>query len=304
MKLKSVLIIALLPALLSSCLKSRDSLGVINDGGSISTGIFDAFYYGQLKPLALNALPVQETIDEFILVRYSAPRTKAGTVHAKLVIDNTLVTNYNTANGTSFVILPQNAYTLPAGLEFDMPAGNYAEFPFPVRLDKSALNLQNVYAIGIRLSSATPGVVSANEASIIVSILVKNQYHGTYHAIGYFYHPSSPRDIDQDKDLTTTGPYSVKCDLGDLGGAGYKAIFTVDPATNNVNIVAAPGASGGVYTMWTSGLPTTNPGYTPQWPGSPLCNNVYNPGNKTFYVRYGYTGGTGYRVTEESIIRY
>jgi hypothetical protein len=103
--------------------------------------------------------------------------------------------------------------------------------------------------------------------------------------------------------VSTSGANSVDVDLGDLGGAGYRARFTIDPVTNKVTITPAPGAAGGAYTQFDTGLPTTAPGYTPQWAGSGLCNNTYNPVNKTFYVRYGYVGGTGWRVTEEHIKR-
>ena len=129
-----------------------------------------------------------------------------------------------------------------------------------------------------------------------------NKYEGSYTSNGYFYHPSSPRAISNlVKSILTSGPNSVIVDLGDLGSSGYQAVFTIDPATNNVTITAAPGAAGAPYTMFTSGLPDTNPGYTPQWGGSASCNNTYDPNTKTFYVRYGYMGSTGWRVTEEVI---
>ncbi|SDS92336.1 hypothetical protein SAMN05216490_2100 [Mucilaginibacter mallensis] len=129
-----------------------------------------------------------------------------------------------------------------------------------------------------------------------------NKYEGPYTSNGYFYHPSDPRAITNlVKSVLTSGPNSVIVDLGDLGSSGYQAVFTIDPATNNVTITAAPGAGGAPYTMFTSGLPTTNPGYTPQWAGSAACNNTYDPATKTFHVRYGYLGSTGWRVTEEAI---
>jgi hypothetical protein len=136
----------------------------------------------------------------------------------------------------------------------------------------------------------------------VAPLPVINKYEGTYTSNGYFYHPSSPRDITNlVKSVLTSGPNSVLVDLGDLGSNGYQAEFTIDPATNKVTITAAPGAGGAPYTMFTSGLPTTNPGYTPQWAGSASCNNTYDPATKTFFVRYGYMGGTGWRVTEEAI---
>ncbi len=136
----------------------------------------------------------------------------------------------------------------------------------------------------------------------VAPLPVINKYEGTYTSNGYFYHPSSPREITNlVKSVLTSGPNSVIVDLGDLGSSGYQAEFTIDQATNKVTITTAPGASGGPYTMFTSGLPATNPGYTPQWAGSSSCNNTYDPVTKTFFVRYGYLGGTGWRVTEEAI---
>src|SRR5689334_20386203 len=142
MKLRTLFLIALVPAMLTSCLKSKDSLGVIADDGSISTGIFDRFYYGEAKSFALTGSPPIETLD-LLDIRYSAPRKKAGTIHVKLAIDNSLVTAYNTANGTNFLALPANAYTLPNGLEFDLPAGNSGQYTLPLTLNKNNLNLQN-----------------------------------------------------------------------------------------------------------------------------------------------------------------
>ena len=104
-----------------------------------------------------------------------------------------------------------------------------------------------------------------------------------------------------DKEILTVNGTTSLVDLGDLGSAGYKAYFTVDPATNAVTITTAPGGAGGPYTMFTSGLPTSNPGYVAQWPGSATSDNTYDPATKTFRVRYGYLGGTGWRVTEEHI---
>lgn len=135
---------------------------------------------------------------------------------------------------------------------------------------------------------------------IVAPLPIINKYEGSYTSNGYFYHPSSSRAINNlVKSVLTAGPNSVTVDLADLGGSGYTAVFTIDPTTNKVNITAAPGAGGAPYSMFTSGLPTTNPGYTAQWSSSASCDNTYDPATKTFYVRYGYMGGSGWRVTEE-----
>ncbi|MBL0234812.1 MAG: DUF1735 domain-containing protein [Chitinophagaceae bacterium] len=222
MKLRSLLLIALVPALLTSCLKSKDSLGVIADDGSISSGIFDRFYYGQTKSFALLGSPAIETLD-LLDMRYSAPRKKAGKIHAVLAVDNSLVTAYNTANGTSFVALPTNAYTLPGGLEFDFDPGNQGRHTFQLTLNKNNLNLQNAYAIGFKLVSVSEGVVDQLQKDIIVTILVKNKYDGNYAIDGTFYDVSAAgaaftAAYPLEWQLVTTGPTQCKVqDAVDFG---------------------------------------------------------------------------------------
>ena len=214
MKLRSLLLIALVPALLTSCLKSKDSLGVIADDGSISSGIFDRFYYGEAKSFALTGSPAIETLD-LLDMRYSAPRKKAGKIHVVMAIDNTLVTSYNTSNGTNFLALPTNAFTLPNGLEFDFEPGNQGRYNFQLTLNKNNLNLQNAYAIGFKIVSVSEGVIDALQKNIIVTVLVKNKYDGNYEIDGTFYDVSAAGAAftavyPLEWQLVTTGPSQCK----------------------------------------------------------------------------------------------
>lgn len=212
MKLRSLLLIAFVPALLTSCLKSKDSLGVIADDGSITSGIFDRFYYGEAKSFALTGSPAIETLD-LLDMRYSAPRKKAGKIHVVMAVDNSLVTTYNTNNGTNFVALPANAYTLPEGLEFDFQPGNEGRYTFHLTLNKNNLNLQNAYAIGFKMVSVSEGVVDALQKNIVCTILVKNKYDGRYEINGSFYDAARPDFVaiyPLEWQLVTTGPATCK----------------------------------------------------------------------------------------------
>jgi hypothetical protein len=187
-------------------------LGVLADEGSITTGIFDRFYYGEAKSFALTGSPPIETLD-LITIRYSAPKKAAGTIHVKLAIDNTLVTAYNTANGTNFLALPANAFSFPNGLEFDLPGGHEAEYVLPMVLNKNNLNLQNAYAIGLKIESVSEGVIDQLQKNIIVTILVKNKYDGVYEINGTFVDYSNPAftaAYPLEWELVTTGPSQVK----------------------------------------------------------------------------------------------
>jgi hypothetical protein len=175
----------------------------------------------------------------------------------------------------------------------------------------SNLDPNLTYGIGLELVSASNGfIVASNMKEVLIRISVKNIYDGEYTANGYFYHPTAPRAItNRPKDVLTTGPNSVEVELGDLGGLGYFAIFTVDPISGALSITPAPGTATPALPLYPSGLPAQNLDGTPTlyaaaWPNAAQCNNVYDPATKEFRVRYGYGGGGSgqiLRVTEEII---
>jgi len=314
MKLRTLFLIALVPAMLTSCLKSKDSLGVIADDGSIATGIFDRFYYGEAKSFALTGTPPIETLD-LLDIRYSAPRKKAGTIHVKLAIDNSLVTAYNTANGTNFLALPANAYTLPNGLEFDLPAGNSGQYTLPLTLNKNNLNLQNAYAIGFKIESVSEGVIDQLQKNIIVTILVKNKYDGTYEIDGTFVDYSNPAFVSAyplEWELVTTGPTQVKVqDAVDFGtptpayifwtGSAYSyygnfgLIVNFDVNDNVVsvtNFYGQPSSNGRSATLDPSGINKYIPGSPPvikikYWMDQP---SVISPHRSAFDETWTYLG--------------
>ncbi|MBK9569380.1 MAG: hypothetical protein IPO53_05290 [Chitinophagaceae bacterium] len=141
-------------------------------------------------------------------------------------------------------------------LTVTIPAGQInAEIPINVS-NTTSLDPNKTYGIGITITAVDGGYTIANNLkNLIVNFSIKNKYHGVYDATGYVYHPSVPRALSEVKDVLTSGANSVDVYLGDLGTAGYIGRFTVDPVTNNLTIVAAPGASGGPYTQFNAGLP-------------------------------------------------
>lgn len=206
-------------------------------------------------------------------------------------------------------ILPANLTPVPASnftfkATDTIKAGSYNK-TFNVSItNPSTLNPNLTYGVAFTLNSADQGYdIAANGKTVIIAISVQNPYHGDYVSNGYLYHPTAGRGIvDLHKFAFTISANSFTLDLGDLGGAGYQALVTVNP-NNSLTIVAAPGAAGGPYTMFTTGLPTTNPGYTTLSPGYAGPSNYYDPATKTFYLRYGYLGGSGWRVAEEKVVR-
>lgn len=292
-----------LAASFTSCVKDDVSNKLTTEGKTI-------FKVLEAPENKLYFLPFSDVkkVDLFSLRKEAPSATALNTpTTVKLTISPTLISDYNTANGESFEPLPDSLFTLdPSYVKSSATtytttfnAGDFAK-EFIISLNGAKWNLAHKYAVGVTIADVSGNVISAEQSKIVALVSIQNQWAGSYTSNGYLYHPSAPRPITAlGKDVVTAGPSSVTVDLGDLGASGYKALLTIDPATNNVTVTAAPGAAGGTYYMFSSGLPNANPGYTPAWSGSASCNNTYSPSTKSFYLRYGYLGGTGYRVTEE-----
>lgn len=236
------------------------------------------------------------------LVKIAAPEAVSSDLTIGISLNNALV------DGTGLTVMDPALYSVPS--EVTIPAGEkftYLEVTIP---DASTLDLTLKYGLGFTISSVGQNyTIASNLKDVVIGIVVKNKYDADYDFVGgFFYHPSSPRSQPNSssgtvKELRTFSPTAVTCALGDLGGAGYYVLLDVDPITNKVTITPDPGhPTTPPIQQFDDALPDTNPGYTPQWERSAECNNTYDPATKTFYLRYGYVGGTGFRVTEEILV--
>ncbi|MFT3911140.1 MAG: DUF1735 domain-containing protein [Ferruginibacter sp.] len=294
---KYILLLISIIVFLSGCLKNKETIEY-NDNTS---RLITEFTNGDSTTLNTLGVAISPGLVETDLTELRIPPRSVITKDVEVTIELNpgLVTAYNDANSTTYSIPPSTVYA------FD--THNYTLTPtskstnVKIRIDPNAL-VNNEYALGFTITSVSDGDINLIKRDYVVELIAKNDYDGEYHSNGFFYHPTAARVIDQDKPLSTLSLTSVLCEVADLGGNGYYAVFEVD-ASNNVTITEAPGASGAPYTMFTAGLPTTNPGYTPEWPRSNECNNTYDPAAEEFRVRYGYMGPNGWRVTEEVLKR-
>lgn len=306
--LKRFLPLLLMAFTLASCLKDKgyeDGLyGAVRntEGGkyiSIRTGGLGNFSKSNVSIDASSS--DNDTVDLYIDLDYQAKTTSEVTV--KIAFDDAKRIAYNTANNKDFqpvttdmVKLLNTTITIPAGERvgqtklvikqnlFD-PAVSYM---FPVSITES-------------------GVTLSQNLNTRYYNIIGNPLAGNYSDVGYFYHPTASRAIPMDvKTLLPVSPTVLQVDLGDLGSAGYIAYIEVDPTNNHVKISDPPGYyndDNNFLVQFDNGLPDSNPGYTPAWVGSPLCNNTYDPATKTLRLRYGYMGGSGWRVTEEILVK-
>ena len=188
--------------------------------------------YGQVLDFSLG-----DTTVPLVTVNLAADQRASEDIKVTLALDPAVITEYNNRVGDNLTPLPASSVKFNS-MEVTIPKGS-REAVLDATIVNPSLLQTGKYALGVKIvSSSNPAVViSGNYGKQVIALRVKNKYHGSYEAIGVFTHPSAgPRDIHEDKELTTVEPNSVLANLGDLGGAGYQMVLVVN-ADNSVTII-------------------------------------------------------------------
>jgi len=203
-------------------------------------------------------------------------------------LNNTIISDYNTANGTAFAPLPTSAYTITSN-ELTLTSSARGK-KIPIKLLPSAIT-GGAYALGLTISSSSYGEISSVAHDVLVVVQVKNDYEGLYHATGQRTLYNGPTeasgiasvfDIDDDKYIYTIDQTTSETDVADLIGSAWM-FLTVNPSTHAVTVSPS----------------TVSPTFA-------LSNNgscTYDPTTKTFSLHYKYFNASGnLRVITETIV--
>jgi len=294
MKLRSIITTAAASVfILSSCLKKTDRLGFLNDKVSIVSEIAT---HNEADPLfvSVEPLPADETLDLLKLAFHNAKNLPSGDIKIKLALKPSLITDYNTANGTSFLPLPFASYTLSdPTLEVTIPKGTYGEHQMKITVTKSGLSLTETYALGFTIQSVSEGVVSDLAKNFLFIIGVKNKYDGQYTVTGTFLDVTNASFVGTYPitwDLVTNGPaQNVVYDNENLGIPGHVFNSAGDPSTPNTYY----GSFGLIINFDGSDNVSSVTNYYGQPSGNgrsanldPSGVNKYNPATKTIAIKY------------------
>ena len=241
----------------------------------------------QFLVLSFNNSNVDTTFN-LIPINLSTSSPATEDLQVTLTQKNSLVTDYNAANGTDYKVPTASMFSVVnTGGVVTIPKGSNTAY-LQVKLKPSAFLGEN-WALGYEISAVDKAgyTISGNLKSGIVAIGVKNEYEGTYHTTGYFQHPSVPRAIDQEDYLSTAGPNSVSKTLGDLSGTNI--VITINP-NNTVSIAPGSGTSGTTATVAAMA-------------GDATYNNTYDPATKTFWLKYGYPQPGPTRIITEKVVK-
>jgi hypothetical protein len=260
--IKIISLLVLMTLAMTSCLKdledfkgefsSSPAIGELSEAADAAEGT--TFLYVTYAPGAVDASLVTLNIASV------DPMTKD--TKFTLELDDAMITAYNHERGYDtlppvpdplFYPVPAAALTI-SSFDVVIPAGK-REATWDIQVTPSLIpNFFSVkYLIGVKIASVDNGVtISGNYSTKLVRVMAKNKYHGTYHASGYFEHPSSPRPINQDKEFLSTGPNTIVGGYADLGGSGYKySPMTVNESTT----ITVAGRSETCYTLTFAFIP-------------------------------------------------
>lgn len=247
-----------------------------------------------ITPLAIENSETPYEARVYARVSFEDPLSKDVVVTFKE--DPQAIADYNTKFGTNYVTLNSDAYTI-ASLTVTIPAGEREAF-LPVLISAGKVNLAQKNMLAFTITDASGESVSSNFASYLLPLTIKNNYDANYTVTGYFFHPSAPRAISADKAIKTVDLVRSEAQqLGDLGGWLFR--FDTDETTGKLSNWEGlgstfPAPSSGFYTADNPG----NIGYPgPEYPGQgeykfSQYNNSYDAANKTFWMHYGYGGGS------------
>jgi len=280
----------------SSCLKDKgfeNNQYGINDPDTQPPGVGFPESSKSNNGFAVNSVATPQTIfAPFININSGKPASSD--VHVTLTLDPTIVTAYNTANGTALTVPTAGQYTI-ASLSFTIPAGQTHVIVPIVIPNASLLSLTTTYALGFKIASVDGGyLIASNQQKVLISWSVKNQYDGIYNMKGFVLRAGdaslSGVTGPAERSLVTTGAYSVRMAENHgwsqaSGPAGIAATvsnptYTVNPANNTVLI----SSDGGTF---PAGM-QNEPGYPSRW----------DPATKTFYVSSVWSDFVSRRMTD------
>jgi hypothetical protein len=169
----------------SSCLKDKnvdDQIYGLNGQGDKNQTVELPYQASKLNTIALNTLPATEDVG---VVEVNLPNNQVASedIQVSLVKNMTLVADWNTTNGTNYIDMPSNSYSIinPGGLTIKIPKGSSKGF-LVYQINKTNISFTQSYGIGYSIASVSPAKynIAANFKDVIVNVVVKNKYDGVY----------------------------------------------------------------------------------------------------------------------------
>lgn len=233
----------------SSCLKdSATTVDFTNAKGSLELPA--AAFSGVLQ---VEALDIQTTPTPLsLMVNLSGAKPSGSNTTATLAVDQNALTAYNTANSTSYELLPQAAYSI-SSLSVSIPAGQRSA-NLTININTSVIDPSKQYALPLTIVDGGGQQINPQYKTVIYAVQVKNKYDGKYTVTGSLVDivvPTITGAYPRNIELRTQGASSVVYFDTGLGNYAHNIVngttpssygtfapvFNFDPSTNKITSV-------------------------------------------------------------------
>ena len=178
----------LLVMVIDGCKKPKEFFDRINTGSGDENRKTVVKFVGGDQDIILRTRDVTPTVETFVLIELSRDASSVADLNkpltVKLVKNVTLIADYNSANGTSYVELPQSSYTIEDITNITFAPGEFIK-EVKITLNKALLDLSAQYALGYTISAVGEGgAISSSAHNALYAIGIKNKYDGHYRVTG------------------------------------------------------------------------------------------------------------------------
>jgi hypothetical protein len=243
MKTKIILLLLFIISF-SACLKN----GAYNtDFSNVGASVDLPLAASNNDSLATFTFASAPTVSFPVYINLASPNVLGTAVTATLAVDTAYLNYFNTANGTSFELLPDSVYMAVNGWKRTIPAGQRMDSMY-VKIDVTKMDLSRQYAFPVTIQDASVPIEQWKH--LIINPIVENKYDGQYDLFietvgwGAYGVADGPPSLDYGKlGMVTTAATTNVFDTGYqpvfTGGSpnGFGATepqFTFDPTTNKL----------------------------------------------------------------------
>ena len=125
------------------------------------------------------ALEIKPEIDLVVPVSYSGTKTAPEKISVVVgVAPSSVITEYNTQQSTSFILLPSDLYTI-VSTTAEIPSGQRTS-NIVIKFKTNQFDLTKNYVLPLTIVSSTFGIISTNFRTILLNVKAKNKYDGVY----------------------------------------------------------------------------------------------------------------------------
>lgn len=243
----------------------------------------------QTYGLDLSATP--QVVADILVANLLGGKPAPADIKVNLTLKPTLIADYNTANGTSAIVLPSSIYTVPSSLVITIKQGETLG-KLPINISSTtSLDASVTYALGFSISSTDAGyTIASNLKDLLILFNIKNKYDGIYNLTGY--HNRTPYTFPYDINvlMITTGPTSVAMYLNPPFGDYGQPIGTAPGAVGWYGNAVSPNFGFDPTTNIATTISGMYPGVTYSYNTDPGVVNSWNPVTKKMTISWQYNG--------------